>query len=430
MMQLPISKKEAIEVALHGHAWKVYPMKCRNKTLYRVVHRVNGERRPKNFSSLADAKADAKNIIKEIYTQGDSKIHLAADEKLDWQAAMNVLKRAGIRSSLETICRQYADLCAAAGGAGLLTDIVRKNVSSGPARHTPIQLGRLKDIFISTMESEGRSTRYVQVLKSYCGTFVREIGPDTMTDQITREMIQEFLNDRKVGPRGKLNFARAIRVMSFFGKRLRCLPEDWSEIDHLTLPLVKDGNVLTYSPDDLKRLLAASPDTFIPCLALAAFAGMRSAEIERIGWDNIRLVTQNDTDRVINLEAGITKTNSRRTISIHETLAQWLNPHTRPHQPVWPGSHSLFYRLQQQTAKDAGIQWKQNALRHTCISACVAIDKNVPRVAYESGNSTSIIKQHYLQLMPPSTAEAWFSITPIVVHRYKAEQEKQQSEQK
>ena len=221
-----MSKKKAIEVTLHGHTWKVYPMKCRNKTLYRVVHRVNGERRPKNFSSLADAKADAKNLIKEMYTQGDSKIHLAADEKLDWQAAMNVLERAGIRSSLETICRQYADLCAAAGGAGLLTDIVRKNVSSGPARHTPIQLGQLKDLFISTMESEGRSTRYVQVLKSYCGTFVREIGPDTMTDQITREMIQEFLNDRTVGPRGKLNFARAIRVMSVFGKRQRCLPED------------------------------------------------------------------------------------------------------------------------------------------------------------------------------------------------------------
>ncbi len=142
------------------------------------------------------------------------------------------------------------------------------------------------------MESEGRSTRYVQVLKSYCGTFVREIGPDTMTDQITREMIQEFLNDRKVCPRGKLNFARAIRVMSVFGKRQRCVPEDWAEIDHLTLPLVKEGTVLTYSPDDLKRLLAASPDTFIPCLALAAFAGMRSAEIERIGWDNMPALRQ------------------------------------------------------------------------------------------------------------------------------------------
>ena len=48
----------------------------------------------------------------------------------------------------------------------------------------------------------------------------------------------------------------------------------------------------------------------------------------------------------------------------------------------------------------------------------------------ESGNSTSIIEQHYLQLMPPSTAEAWFSITPVVVHRYKGEQKKQQGEQK
>ena len=71
---------------------------------------------------------------------------------------------------------------------------------------------------------------------------------------------------------------------------------------------------------------------------------------------------------------------------------------------------------------------EQNALRHTCISACVAINKNVPQVAYESGNSTSIIKQHYLQPMPASTAAAWFSITPVVVHRYKEEPETQQGE--
>ena len=71
-------------------------MKCRTKTLYRVFHRVNGERRPKNFSSLADPKADAKNIIKEIYIQGDSKIHLAADEKLDWLRPGSRIVVAGI----------------------------------------------------------------------------------------------------------------------------------------------------------------------------------------------------------------------------------------------------------------------------------------------------------------------------------------------
>ena len=50
-------------------------MKCRNNSLYRVVHTVYGKRRAKNFSSLADAKADAKNFINEIYTQPKAANH-------------------------------------------------------------------------------------------------------------------------------------------------------------------------------------------------------------------------------------------------------------------------------------------------------------------------------------------------------------------
>lgn len=77
--------------------------------------------------------------------------------------------------------------------------------------------------------------------------------------------------------------------------------------------------------------------------------------------------------------------------------------------------------MQQQVANDAGIEWKNNALRHTCISAKVAITRNVPQVAYESGNSVSIIKRHYLDLMPPSLAEAWFAVTPKSVYEYRQE---------
>jgi len=214
---------------------------------------------------------------------------------------------------------------------------------------------------------------------------VREIGPDTMTDQITREMIQEFLNDRKVGPRGKLNFARAIRVMSFFGKRLRCLPEDWSEIDHLTLPLVKDGNVLTYSPDDLKRLLAASPDTFIPCLALAAFAGMRSAEIERIGWD-----ISDSSHRMILTGSLTWKLGSPKRTAADHLDPRRAGPVALIHTPGLINRSGLaatasFTASSSKPPRTLGIQWKQNALRHTCISCVRCHRQNVPRVAYESG---------------------------------------------
>src|SRR5262245_55660027 len=116
--------KKTIEVSLHGHVWKVHPMKCRDSIIYRVYHRVNGERKPKNFSSLQKAKADAKAILRDLYAAHESKIHLTDDEKRDWRAASDVLKSAGIRSSLETVARHYSDLIKSAGHASLLTDVV------------------------------------------------------------------------------------------------------------------------------------------------------------------------------------------------------------------------------------------------------------------------------------------------------------------
>ena len=77
--------------------------------------------------------------------------------------------------------------------------------------------------------------------------------------------------------------------------------------------------------------------------------------------------------------------------------------------------------MQQDVSKTAGVKWQQNALRHTCISAKVARTKNVPQVAYESGNSVAVIKKHYLDLMTPSEAGAWFAITRSAVGQYEDE---------
>jgi hypothetical protein len=138
-----------------------------------------------------------------------------------------------IRSNLEVVCRHYADLMATAGGETLLTDIVRKCVANRPKEQAPITIGRLQDSYVALMKGQGRSKRYVQALKSYCGIFAREVGANTMADKITRETIQRFLNGRNVGARGKRNFAKSHRHV----------PEDWAEINHITLPLIKHGTI-------------------------------------------------------------------------------------------------------------------------------------------------------------------------------------------
>ncbi|MBE0544125.1 MAG: hypothetical protein IH623_22530 [Verrucomicrobia bacterium] len=281
-MEPPKPKKKVIQVTHHGHAWQVYPLKCRDKVVFRVFHRVNGERRAKNFTTLAKAKADARSILKEIYKQGRSAIHLTDDEKRDWHAAVTVLQQSGIRSSFETIIRHYADLAATAGGEELLTDIVRKQVAARKRALTPIKLADLRATYLAALKKKERSERCIDAQGSHTGQFTNHVG-DVMSDKITRERLQDFIDGKKgVDARTKRNLLEAIKAMMKFGKSHRSVPADWDEADHVVMPAVRSKKVSTFTAEELKKLFASAPAKFRPILALAAFAGIRSSEIEAL----------------------------------------------------------------------------------------------------------------------------------------------------
>jgi integrase len=212
--------------------------------------------------------------------------------------------------------------------------------------------------------------------------------------------------------------------MMRFGKSFRCVPPEWDEAAHVILPTVQPKKVKTYTPEELKKLLAAAPKKFRPILALAAFAGIRSSEIELLDWKHIRIREKEPGDRIIRLDIDVTEESSKRSVPIDDILWNWLAGPSKREGKLWTGTHDDFYKMQQAIAKTAGVTWKQNALRHTCISAKVAITKDVPRVAYESGNSVAIIKAYYLDLLTPSTAKEWFAVNRLVVSRYEDELKK------
>jgi integrase len=416
------SEKKKIVVKYHGHEWPVYPLTCRGTTLFRVIHRVNGERRPKTFTTLAKAEADALSILKEIYAKGEPKIHLTDDEKRDWHAAVAVLKQAGIRSSLETVCRSYADLSKIVGGASLLTDVARKYAASRGKAVVPVKLTVLREAYVSALKKKNCSVRHVNAQRSHTGQFVAHAGENTKSDRITRELLQDFVDaKKKADPRTKKNLLDAVKAMMAFGQSNRQVPLEWEEADHVVLPTVKAKKIRVFTPEELTRLFAAAPQDFRPILALAAFAGIRSSEIECLDWKHIRLAEKEAKDRLIVMDVDVTEESGKRFIPIGETLWKWLAPGFKSHGNVWRGSHDDFYRTQQTIAKTAGIRWKNNALRHTAISAQVAITRDVPEVAFHSGNSVDVIKRHYLDLMTPSTAEAWFAVNPLAVYNFEQE---------
>jgi integrase len=184
---------------------------------------------------------------------------------------------------------------------------------------------------------------------------------------------------------------------------------------------VRGGDVEIFTPVEIARLLSAASPDFLPCIALGAFAGLRSAEIERLEWSDIDL-----TGRHITIGASKSKTASRRIVPVSDNLAAWLRPYAGRKGNVWPGEHDAFYEAQQETAAateikaDAeksikahdAVKWKANALRHSYASYRFAQTGDAGRVAGECGNSASVIHRHYRELVKPADAVKWFNVRP------------------
>lgn len=118
------------------------------------------------------------------------------------------------------------------------------------------------------------------------------------------------------------------------------------------------GDIEIFTPQELAKLLEVAKPCMVPYLAMGAFAGIRSAELERLDWSDVKF------DRnVIEIKAQKAKTRSRRLAPITENLRAWLQPHFRPKGPVAP-----FANMSKQLmwlSEAAGVPWKHNALRHS-----------------------------------------------------------------
>ena len=180
---------------------------------------------------------------------------------------------------------------------------------------------------------------------------------------------------------------------------------------------------LFYANKEIARLLSVASPEFLPSLALGAFAGLRSAEIERLEWSDIDL-----PGRVIVVGASKAKTASRRVVPVSDNLAAWLAPYAGREGKVWTGTHENFYDAQQLAAAateakadtekgtkgEKPVKWKSNALRHSYASYRFAQCGDAGRVAGELGNSAVVVHKHYRELVKPADAEKWFAVKPEV----------------
>ncbi len=272
-------------------------------------------------------------------------------------------------------------------------------------RRCKITVAQLADEVLKTKRQDGRSARYLDMLRLYFKRFRQDFGERLIAD-ITVEELDRWLRDLPGSPKTRADYRANIGVLFSYAAQRRMI--DFNPISFTAKPKLIDKAPEIFTVDELRVLLETArqqaPDV-LPMLAVGAFAGLRDAEIKRLDWSEI------DARGHIEIKAAKAKSARRRLIPIQPNLAVWLRPYAGMTGDVVPvAARGKVERVR----KAAGLKcWPKNGLRHSFSSYRLAAINDAPHVAAELGHTTpQLLYSTYRELVLPTEAERYWTILP------------------
>lgn len=440
-----MKKPEFPKTIKEGHTKAViYKYANRDSVSYTVVWYEGEHRKRKVFADLDEAKLHAQARVGQLASGTAQVLRLDGEELLAYVRAKAAVAEFGL--ALDTIAFEYRDAKRLVRGRSLVdvgSYYARQNLLDMPKK----TVKEVYDELIAAKRAEGCSDKYIWDLESRVGKFVGTFGTK-MVWEVGGAQIKEWLqglmhstsrtdpNAPKVPVtnRTRNNFRLCIQALFSFAKTQKYLPADWNELDSVPLWKVKEEEIDIFTPEEMTLLLALAPKKLVPYLVIGGFAGLRTAEIERLDWSKVNMESG-----YITVAAGIAKTNTRRLVPMAPNLKAWLADYQQPHGKVLEvlnvagALKRLVTATRPAAAPDAAklpppaVEWKHNALRHSFCSYRLAEVKSAAQVSLEAGNSPQMVFRHYRELVTEKQAQAWFAITPETAKAMREKLEKERA---
>ena len=370
-----------------------------------------GNRRLRSFSDESEAREEAERLANQLSAGDSVAAQMTGAEAHSYGLAIQALRPTGI--PLELAAHKFAEAFKILGGDKVV------EAAQFYARHQPDHEKTVPEVVSElllvkaqrTKRGRAASERYLDDLRRRLTLFVKDFAANI--SGITGPEVQAWLDGLKkrkggeVSPQTAKNFRTTLRTLFAFAEKRGYIAKGKNPIIDTEEITSAGGDVEIFTPIEMAKLLGAADSKFQPVLALCAFAGIRTAEIERLAWEDVDLPR-----RFIKIHREVAKTASRRLIPIQDNLASWLAPYAGMTGPVWNGNSDGLVNGQRLTARKAGVEWKHNALRHSYASYRIAQIGDAGRVAAECGNSPAVVERHYKELVTPDRAQAWFAIAP------------------
>ncbi|NCY21291.1 hypothetical protein EBX31_04945, partial [bacterium] len=307
--------------------------------------------------------------------------------------------------TVETAVRDYVRAREVLQGRDVV-EYVRRHV----AREARMELWTVPQAVEKLIEEKAKLNRppdYLAEIRKMLRPFA-DYHPGLVAD-LTRAHVEEY-----VGMNGNRNGKlEKIRLLLNFC-RGRALPKhEATAADDVPFEAVENiREVQIFTVSECKRILAgARPDEILP-LAISMFAGIRTDEVARMDWKQVRLTDDPDDSIIEVTKATAKKRERRRFVPILPPLAAYLKKYPHPKAGKVVKIKVLSDRWEY-LAKRIGLPWKHNGLRHSFASYRLAVIQDLQKLRQEMGHtSEQMALNHYVQAVTKAEAARFWAIRP------------------
>ncbi len=229
---------------------------------------------------------------------------------------------------------------------------------------------------------------------------------------VTPEIFRAWIRGLEVAPKTQQGVrGLAVKLFNFAVSRRLLSREHALELAEVETAKAVVTSIHTLNPKGVRAMLESASDEERPTVVLLAFLPLRTAEVARMDWRDLRI-----SERVLVVNASVAKVAVRRVIPIPPAAIAWISGWVKRSGPIAPDQpdptgNRLAHRLPK-IATAAGVDYRKNCLRHSCISALMATEQGAARVSLWAGNSPRIVSTNYSARWTKAEGEAWFRVMP------------------
>ena len=381
---------------------------------YKVADKSTGIRRLLAFSNETDARKKAAEIAEASATGQHSVLSLSPYEG-EIRAAFEALPthiRLGRAIDIIRACCQIVDpdeiLAACRFWKENRPDkkFTRKRLEEAVEEY----LGRQKHL----------SGRRQRTLASYFNALIEKFGGKYL-DEITTADLKAFIFGKEGWRAAKTrNEARAaIGLLYRDAQEQGHVAKGYDPTASIHLEKIKPGDAGISMPDQVRQILCSLEDDLALPMALWFFGGCRKENLVRIPISSLRLALKSG---YLKIAAAEDLKTGARSVKLEDNLRAWIEWYLLRHPeatgPVLATRYGEGRKIDNLTRKIAcrsGVQWVDNAPRHSCITMWLARGENVQTVAKWAGNSLAQIQKHYWnrdEAITEDIAKDYFSVLP------------------